>query len=157
MIEIYLLLAFLVSLGMLAGVILALIAPEELEPGVSWFIKAQDVLFLAMVFVLGYYHLSSMIVMLLIVFLIFYWYKEMVGRLASLVEYVLLGIFFGIGYFGNLFIIISSLIFLYCLVSGTILRYKHQHEKKIIAFVRLLPRMIYFLLGAVLPLLVANM
>ncbi len=155
MITLYLTLAGLTFCGIIIGIILGMIAPEELSLGVPWFIKMQDTLFIILILALLYYNLTNLTIIPLMIFLLFYWYKEGIGKNAYILEFGMLGAIFGIGYNSGLFLLISTLIFIYCVANGSLLKFKIS--RKILLFKALVLRLIFFIIGTLLPLLIAYM
>ena len=114
-------LALIVSFsGIFVGMLLGYIAKEELKPGKKYFIWMQNIiLILAAIFVLYSFHLNiilSIIIGLLITLGIIYFKPK------AVIGYILLAIliFISIGN-TNLFILTSSLTFLYGFPTGSLI------------------------------------
>ncbi len=150
------LLAFLIFLGLLVGIILGYIAPEELGDGAPWFIKIQDTSFLLLILLLGYYSLVESLVLLLILFLLFYWFRGRLDKFDYILEFALLGIVYGIGYIKESFLIASALLFIYLTASGCLMRFKFGDKKR-----QILKQVFYqsapYFIGAYLPFFFANL
>jgi|GEM_PF-6360073 len=148
MIQLYLILALASFLGFIFGMILAKIAPEELDDNAPWSIRIQDFLFLVMVVLLGYHNLENYAVIVLLVMLPLYWFKD---QNSKLLEYAMLGVLFGIAYFTQAFNIFVTLLFVYTIASGNLMA-QRLHK---ISFKRMFKevsiRLIFFLIGALLP------
>ncbi len=156
MIGIYMLLAFLIFLGLLVGIILGYIAPEELNDGAQWFIKIQDTSFLLLISLLGYHSLTEFMVLLLILFLLFYWFRGRLGRLDYLLEFTLLGIIYGIAYIKELFTMASVLLVIYLIASGCLMRFK-LGDKRLQISKQILYNSVPYFIGAYLPFFFANL
>lgn len=147
----YLILGSLTFLGAIIGILLGIIAPEELEPGIPWFIKLQDTIFTILIIILIYFNLNNLVIIPLILFLIFYWYKENIGKNQEILEYVMLGIIFSLGYLEKMFVIISSLIFIYLIASSSLLKFEIKNINNLIK--KIIHRFIYYFIGLIIPFL----
>lgn len=139
--------------GLLMGVMLVKMAPEEKKPLEKYFVLLRKILLLMVfLFILFYYLNDYMNVLILIaysVFLLFieYGIKDLSKK--SIVTYTILGILFFLSSKNqNLFTIASSLIFLYGLPTASLLYNKKEKNYRIlfynIGFV-LIANLLYFL------------
>src|SRR3989344_3980880 len=119
--------ASLVSfLGLLIGIILINIAPEEQKPLSKYFDLARKILLLLIfVFLMFYYFNRAFYLLILFLYLIFaavieYRIKDLFRK--SMLNYILLGILFYASQSNtNLFVIESSLILLYGILTASLL------------------------------------
>lgn len=118
-------------LGFLFGIILALIAPEELRPGKKYFLLIKKILFcfilllplFLFIYLKNYYFVLIIIIYLVLYFLILrkkkFWLKEIFNYSFFIITYL---VFIILNLKNNLIIILPSLIFLYGLPAGTLFR-----------------------------------
>jgi|SRR3989344_9560488 len=109
-------LASIVSyLGLLVGVILTKLAPEEQSAGRKYFVLAKQILFFLMAaFLLVYYKINFILSLFLLLFLAIIMINKQLKLDKPVFDYVFLGIIFSISSgITGLFIIESALIFLY--------------------------------------------
>lgn len=151
MVWLYFVLMCLVFLGFIIGLVLAKIAPEELESGAPIFIRLQDIIYNVIILSIMYYSLQSIVIIPLILGLVFYWYKENLGAMSYAIEFASLGIFLGISYYLNLFVVCSALIFVYNLAAGTLLKYHFQNLSFLRLLKKVLTRLIFFMIGSAIP------
>ena len=134
MAPIQLLAPIIAFLGFPIGVFLSFLSPEEMNPGKKYFKLLQNILLvLILFFVFDYYAISLVISIILTVavFLgVFYWQNKHKGIIIYLILAVLL-------YISSndisLFAIESSLIFMYGLPAGSLLRPKKKDVIKVVA------------------------
>lgn len=112
--------------GLLIGIILVSIAPEEQKPLSKYFDLARKILLLAIfVFLMFYYFENTFYLFILFVYLIFAAIME--SRIhnlfrKSMITYVLLGILFYLSRNNiNLFVIESSLVLIYGVITSSLL------------------------------------
>ena len=114
--------------GMYAGMVLARIAPEELEPGKIYFRMIQNILIALIVAVLAYTLFSKMTITILIFlitygFLFFYFHSQRI-------RYLLFGpVFFLSLPSPPVFFIQSTLIFLHGFAAGTLSTQQHHKPR----------------------------
>jgi hypothetical protein len=126
----YSLTAVVVYLGLLVGFILAMMAKEEMKDGRRYFVFLQKlILLLVFVFLLVFIRLNYILVLLILVFIVVYLLK----RKNELVYiYMILGVIFYLSSKTlNLFVIESSLIFLYGIPTGSLLTKRDKKESLI--------------------------
>lgn len=132
----YFLASIISYLGIALGIILVYIAPEEQKPGEKYLYFLKFIFFISiLLFLLFYYYKNIFIVLLIIIFLIIFVLlnnKSKISNLKkinklndinkSLIAYFILAIIFYLSYKNiNLFIIESSLIFLYGATNASLL------------------------------------
>jgi len=123
----YSLTAIIAYLGLFIGFILAIIAKEEIKPGKKYFLFLQKIiLLLIFVFLLIFIKLNYILALLILAFIIIYISKT---KNKMLYIYTILSIIFYLSSKKlNLFILESSLIFLYGVPAGTLLTKKNKKE-----------------------------
>lgn len=120
-------------LGLLGGIILALIAPEELKPGRKYFYLLKRILFLVILIIVAYFLFSKNNVMAGIIFTllmitIFLIALKKDSLWLELIFYLLIIIiYFQYEYFQTA---LASLLFCYGMPLGTILKLKFHENKK---------------------------
>jgi len=121
----YFIVSFLVYSGLFIGLILAFIAKEEIKPGRKYFVFLKKmVLSLVIVFLFVLHKLDYIIVLPALAIVLVYFYKVRVnkGFNEDFLIYLILGAIFYSSYKNtNLFVIESSLMFLYGFPTGTLL------------------------------------
>ena len=129
----YFLASIISYLGIALGIILIYIAPEEQKQGKKYFSFLKYIFFVFIILFLSFYYYKNIfIVLLIIVFLIIFIFlnkKFKISKLKklndinkSLIIYFILAIIFYLSYINiNLFIIESSLIFLYGIVNTSLI------------------------------------
>ena len=130
----YLLTSIIVFLGLPIGIILAYIAKEEIKPGKSYLVFFQSLLFLLIVVFLMYsfnLHIAVIIIIALLLIGLMYVLRY---KYETTAIYPLLAVFLYMSSKNtNLFMIESSLIFLYGLPTGSLLiNFKKNNYIKII-------------------------
>jgi hypothetical protein len=116
-----------VYLGLLFGAILAYISKEELKSGKKYFILTQKIILLLIIISLLFYYnfgflINLLLLTVLIILLSIFYYKKIHIVNYSKTIYLLLGVIFYLSSFNiNLFIINSSLTFLYGFPTGSLL------------------------------------
>ena len=145
------LLALIISFsGLIIGLALAIIAKEEISPGKKYFIFLQKAILLLIFIFLIYFlklNLINWIIVLLFIFiyLIKYQWNKKINE--SFYIYLILSIIFYISSKSlNLFIIESSLIFLYGLPTGTLSTAKNKKE----SIINILKNMLFIILAIIL-------
>jgi hypothetical protein len=116
-------LASIVSyLGLLLGIILIRLAPEEQKPGKKYFILSRKVLFfLIIAFLLFFYRINLIFSSLLLMFLLVLMLANKMRLEKNVLVYILLGtVFFLSSRTENLFVIESALIFLYGIPTASL-------------------------------------
>jgi|SRR3989344_695051 len=113
--------------GLLLGVVLSYIAPEELKAGKTYFILLKRIIFLLMVLLAGYYlWIDGKIIYvageLLFAAPLFWWELRRKNKILEIGVYI-----FSIGAYllisnNNYGLILTVLVFLYGLPAGTLLR-----------------------------------
>ena len=118
----YLLASILSYLGLLAGIILVRMAPEEQKPGEKYFILIKKILFfLIMAFLLVYYKINLIFSSFLLLFLLILMIIKKIKLEKSALAYFFLGIiFFLSSKMADLFIIESVLVFLYGIPAASL-------------------------------------
>ena len=119
----YLLASILSYLGLLAGIILIRMAPEEQKPGEKYFILIKKILFfLIMAFLLVYYKINLIFSSFLLLFLLILMIIKKIKLEKSALAYFFLGIiFFLSSKITDLFIIESVLVFLYGIPAASLI------------------------------------
>ena len=121
----YFLVSFLAYSGLFIGMSLAFIAKEEIKPGRKYFVFLKKmVLSLVIVFLFVLHKLDYIIVLPALAIVLVYFYKVRVnkGFNEDFLIYLILGAIFYSSYKNtNLFVIESSLMFLYGFPTGTLL------------------------------------
>jgi len=141
----YSLTAVISYLGLFVGFILALMAKEEMKDGRKYFLFLQKViLLLVFVFLLVFIDLNYILVLLMLAFIVVYLLKRK-NKLVYI--YILLGVIFHLSSkMLNLFVIESSLIFLYGIPTGSLLMKKDKKE----TLIGILKNVWFFLVAMVL-------
>jgi len=126
----YSLAAVIAYLGLFSGFILALIAKEELKEAKKYLIFFQKItLLFIFIFLLVFIKLNYLVVLLIIIFVMIYFLK---GRKEfnelPYIYIILSAIFYLSSRKLNLFVIESSLVFLYGLPTGSLLMKKNWKE-----------------------------
>ena len=143
----YSLAALVTYFGLFVGFFLALIAKEEIKPGKKYFVFLKEfLLLLIFIFLIVFIKLNYLLVLLILVFIIIIALKKHHKKLLNESEkglensknfqkdfnelplvYIVLGIiFYASSKTTNVFIIESSLIFLYSLPTGSLLTKKSK-------------------------------
>jgi len=126
----YSLAALIAYIGLFIGFILAIIAKEEIKPGKKYFILLQKIiLLLIFIFLLLFINLKYVVVLLILAFILISILrtKKEFNELPYI--YIILAIIFYLSSKNlNLFIIESSLIFLYGVPIGTLMTKKSKKE-----------------------------
>ena len=136
----YFFISIISFLGLLIGIILVKIAPEEQKPLQKYFILLRKILLLLIfIFIIFYYFSDFYYFILLIVFFIFLLFVEYkINDLfkKSIINYIILGILFYLSLKNtNLFAIESSFILLYGLPTASLLyNKKEKNQNKIIFY-----------------------
>lgn len=119
-------------ISLFIGFLLAIIAKEELKPGKKYLILLQKIILLSIfILLLIFINLNYILVLLILAFIIIYVLKRYSKKAFNEVPYtyLILSIIFYISSKKlNLFVIESSLIFLYGLPTGTLLTKKSKKE-----------------------------
>jgi len=128
----YSLTALVLYIGLFMGFILVLMAKEEIKPGKKYFLFLQkailSLIFILLVVFLG---LNYIVILLLLACIIIYITKNYLKKEFNdvIYTYILLSVIFYLSSKNlNLFIIESSLIFLYGLPTGTLLTTKDKKQ-----------------------------
>ena len=127
----YFLASIIAYLGLLLGIILIKLSPEEQKPGKKYFIILKKILFIIiLISLLFFYKLNIIFITVLILFsLILILNKKLNLEKAALVYLLLWIVFYLSSKILNLFILESVLIFLYGIpVSSLILKKKNYIE-----------------------------
>lgn len=126
----YSLAAIISYLGLFAGFILASMAKEELKAGKKYFIFLQKIiLLLIFIFLLIYIDLNYIMVLLILFFIAIYTLKRKKEFNELPYIYIVLSIIFYLSSKNlDLFVIESSLIFLYGLPTGSLMTKKSKKE-----------------------------
>jgi hypothetical protein len=113
----YFLASIIAYLGLLIGLILIRLAPEEQRPGKKYFILLKKILFfLILVFLLFFYKINTILSLALLIIVIVLMLNKKINLRKSAFVYFLLGTIFYLSYFSeiiDLFVMESVLIFLY--------------------------------------------
>jgi len=125
----YTLTALISYLGLVVGIILAIIAKEELKKGKKYFIFLKKIiLLLVFIFLIIFIELNYIILLLILPFIGIYLLKNKIDFNELPYIYIILAVIFYLSSKTlNLFIIESSLIFLYGIPTGSLL---YQKDKK---------------------------
>ena len=116
-------------IGIIIGVLLGRIAPEELNKGKKYFILLKKILFLIMLIVLGYFLKGNYLLLTLsqiIGFGLFYLNIKKYGWYLEGINYLFFVVFYFLNTDFNFKLIISSLLFFYGLPLGSLI----YHEKQ---------------------------
>ena len=126
----YSLVAIISYLGLFIGFFLALIAKEEIKPGKKYFILIKKImLLLIFVFLIVNTKLNYQIILLFLVFAILQIYRTKKEFNELPYTYIILAIIFYMASKNTtLFVIESSLIFIYGLPTGSLLTKKSKKE-----------------------------
>ncbi len=119
----YFLASIISYLGLLAGVILVKMAPEEQNPGKKYFILIKKIIFLLIIaFLLLYYRINLIFSSFLLLFLFILMLAKKIRLEKSALAYFFLGIVLSLSSkFMDLFIIESVLVFLYGIAAASLL------------------------------------
>jgi len=125
----YFLASIIAYLGLLLGVILIKLAPEEQKPGKKYFILLKKILFFIIIIsVLFFYKLNIILITILIIFVLILILNRKINLEKSPLVYLLLGIIFYLSSkIFNLFIIESVLIFLFGIPSSSLVFKKRNY------------------------------
>jgi hypothetical protein len=129
----YALVAIVISIGLILGRVLAWIAKEEIRPGKNYFLILQKALFCAAVIALMFLNRTNVHYIwagALIIFVYVYYYK----KISPEIVYGVLGLVFYLSSKTEYFLLASSLIFLYGLPSGTLLKNKEKIALNLLVF-----------------------
>jgi hypothetical protein len=112
-----------IYLGLLIGVILIKLAPEEQKPGRKYFIIFRKILFfLILIPILFYYNINIIYSSALLLFIVALMFGNKLRLNKSYLVYLLFGIiFFLSSKFSDLFVIVSALIFLYGIPNASLI------------------------------------
>ncbi len=129
----YFLASITAYLGLLVGIILIRMTPEEQRPGRKYFILLKKVLFLAIIaFPLYHFRINIIISFGLLSFVVGLMLVNKLGLSKSYLVYFLFGIIFSLSAkFANLFVLESVLIFLYGMPNASLMlnpRKKNYYE-----------------------------
>ena len=130
----YFLASIISYLGLLAGVILVKMAPEEQNPGKKYFILIKKIIFLLIIaFLLAYYQINFIFSSFLLLFLFILMLAKKIRLEKSALAYFFLGIVLSLSSkFTDLFIIESALVFLYGIAAGSLLlKQKSENYREI--------------------------
>lgn len=129
----YVLIAVVVSIGLISGKVLAWIAKEEIRSGKKYFIILQKALFCGAIILLMFLNKTNVHYIwigALVIFVYLYYYK----KISPEIVYAVLGLVFYLSVKTEYFLIASSLIFLYGLPSGTLLKDKKKIALNLLLF-----------------------
>ena len=118
----YFLASIIAYLGLLLGIILIKLAPEEQKPGKKYFILLKKILFfLILASLLFFYKINLILSIILLSFIIILMLNKKIKLEKTYLVYFLLGIiFYSSSKIFNLFIIQSVLIFLYGIPTASL-------------------------------------
>ncbi|MBW3004604.1 hypothetical protein KY310_02125 [Candidatus Woesearchaeota archaeon] len=140
----YAVIALVASLGLLSGRILARIAKEEIKPGKKYFLILQKVLFCLAVVLLMYSNKTNVHytwIGALVLFIYLSWFKKLPSYIMSAV----LGAGVYLAALTDNFLLISGVIFLYGLPTGSLIKNKKEIALNIMIFL-VLAAGLFFLL-----------
>lgn len=140
----YSLTAIICYLGLFIGFALAIIAKEELKAGKRYFILLQKIiLLLVFIFLLIYIKIDYIIILLTLTFIIIHLLKNYFKFNESIYIYIILAIIFYLSSkILNLWVLESSLIFLYGLPTGSLLTNKDKKQ----TFINILKSVIFIII-----------
>ncbi|MAE42463.1 hypothetical protein CMO93_01720 [Candidatus Woesearchaeota archaeon] len=156
----YFLASVISYLGLLLGIILIKLAPEEQKPGKKYFILLKKILFfLIIAFLLFFYKINMIFLLLLLLFMLVLMLTNKLELEKSPLVYFILGIiFFLSSKIINLFVIESILIFLYGVLTASLilnLKKKNYREVFVNNLLFFLPVIVLYFIFQ-LPLLISN-
>lgn len=142
----------LTFIGFVIGIILSLIAPEEMKDGKKYFIILRAIIFVFIIFItceiLGFHILVSTALSLLIILFVLYKKTEHINYFF----YIILGVVFAISYIQQeLFILQASLIFIFGLPSGSLFKMERKLIKK--DYINLMAYFLVYTLSGILSLI----
>ena len=116
----------IVFFGLIIGIILAYIAPEELKDGKKYFIFLQNFLLLLILFFLLYLYKFNLalniLISLALFFLLYFYLNNKKHQKIKYIDYAFLGIIFYLSAKNtSLFLVQSALIFIYGFPAGSLL------------------------------------
>ena len=125
----YFLASIIAYLGLLLGIILIKLAPEEQKPGMKYFILLKKLLFfVALVAILFFYKVNIIFTTVLLLFVIILMLNKKINLNKSGLVYFFLGILFYLSSkILNLFVIESVLIFLYGIPNASLILKKKNY------------------------------
>lgn len=125
----YFLASIIAYLGLLLGIILIKLAPEEQKPGMKYFILLKKILFfIALVAILFFYKVNIIFTTVLLLFVIILMLNKKINLDKSGLVYFFLGILFYLSSkILNLFVIESILIFLYGIPNASLILKKKNY------------------------------
>lgn len=151
----FLLSAIVVFLGLVVGAILAFIAPEELKPGEKYFSIFRRALLLSITIIFAYQYFTEVWLILLMVVFIgysFYLFHFAKQKSKERMIYFLLGFILFLAYKDRaIFLIQSTIIFLYGLPEGTLFAKEFIKNKRLFVVKKLFLCYWPFLLTSLLP------
>ncbi|MEK6983649.1 MAG: hypothetical protein AABX33_03675 [Nanoarchaeota archaeon] len=126
-------------LGLLAGVILVEICPEEQKPLERFFNLSRKIILMLVFLFLFFYYANNIVYALILIgfflFLLFMQYKISNLLKKSMLTYALLGILFYLSSKNtNLFVIESSLLFLYGLPAASLMYSRKEKNHYVLLF-----------------------
>ena len=154
----YFLVSFLAYSGLFIGMSLAFIAKEEIKPGRKYFVFLKKILLsLIIVFLFALNKLDYIIILLALAIVLVYFYKLRVnkGFKEDFLIYLIFGAIFYLSYKNtNLFVIESSLMFLYGFPTGTLLV---DFKSKWRSLFEILKNIGFLIISSGLPFLFSNL
>jgi len=125
----YFLASIIAYLGLLLGVILIKLAPEEQKPGKKYFILLKKIsFFLILVTLLFFYRVNIILTTVLLIFVIVLMLSKKINLNKSGLVYFLLGIIFYLSSkIPDLFVMESVLIFLYVILTSSLTLKKNNY------------------------------
>lgn len=125
----YFLASIISFLGLLVGIILIKLAPEEQKPGKKYFILIKKIiLFLIIALFFIYLKINLIILFFLLIITLIMLANKKITLESSLLVYLMLGVFFSLSSkIFNLFIIESVLIFLYGIPTASLKLKKNNY------------------------------
>jgi len=119
----YFLASIIAYLGLLLGIILIKLAPEEQKPGKKYFILIKKILFFVIiVLILFFYKVNIILITILLFFIIILILNKKINLENSIRVYFFLGIVFYLSSkIFNLFVIESALIFLFGIPTSSLI------------------------------------
>ena len=125
----YILASLIAAAGIICGAALAIMAKEEIKPGLVYFKLAKNILFAAITLIMSFYYLSinpviSGIILIPLAFLAIKRFQDELFYMTFAVIYAL-----STGY-ETLFLLVSSLIFITGFPAGTLAYYKASKNRR---------------------------
>lgn len=154
----YFLSVFIIFLGSIIGMIIAIISEEELKQGKKYFILLQKILLFLMIhLLLFFFNINTLLIFIIsILFIIALYFLKIENW--NFIIYNLLALIIYLTYSDkNYFIYLSTLIFIYGIPLGSLFIEKYKKKRNLFLIKKFLLSYIWFFLLALLPFALFNL